>query len=185
VPFDAIQSFKVSFQNWVSSSSSSLSPTFACVRLHFLCYPLLLVSLLQLALFLLGSLHIICSCYFYCSYFLIFFFFISFFYFYVRLHFLPSFTFTCKFTTVSSFSLLCLYVFFFHVLFAVLTPCFSSSLSPSFACVRLHFICHLLVLVSLVQSVLFLFYFLCILCFSYFFCSYFLLLFFFISFFCL
>ncbi len=94
-------------------------------------------------------------------------------------------TFTCKFTTVSSFSLLFLYIFFFHVLFAVLTSCFSSSLPPSFACVRLHFICHLLVLVSLVQSVLFLFYFLCILCFSYFFCSYFLLLFFFISFFCL
>ncbi len=50
LPFDAIQSFKVSFQNWVSSSS--LSPTFACVRLHFLCYPLLLVSLLQSVLFL-------------------------------------------------------------------------------------------------------------------------------------
>ena len=43
LPFDAIQSFKVSFHNWVSSSSS-LSPSFACVRLHFLCYLLLLVS---------------------------------------------------------------------------------------------------------------------------------------------
>jgi hypothetical protein len=94
-------------------------------------------------------------------------------------------TFTCMFTTVCSFSLLFLYVFFFHVLFAVLTSCFSTSLSFAFAWVRLQFLCYPLLLVSLLKSIFFIFSFLHILCFSYFCCSYFLLVFFLISFFCL
>ncbi len=53
-----------------------------------------------------------------------------------------------KFATVGSFSLLFLYVFFFHVLFAVLSSCFYSSLFPSFAFDKLHFLCYLLLLVS-------------------------------------